>query len=107
MSSLASIGGMNVRLLLWLCVTVASAMLTLSAGSQQRAPRVALIIGNAAYPDASTPLSTTIRDARALADELRRSEFDVDLKENVGKEETLQSIEVFPAKIRKPIAALC
>src|SRR5713101_4273338 len=106
MSSLASIGAMNVRLLLWLCVMVASAMLTLSAGSQQRAPRVALIIGNAAYRDASTPLSTTIRDARALADELRRSEFDVDLKENVGKEDMQRAIDVFTGKIRNGMAAL-
>jgi formylglycine-generating enzyme required for sulfatase activity len=97
---------MNVRLLLFLCVMVASAMLTLSAGSQQRAPRVALIIGNAAYPDASTPLSTTIRDARALADELRRSEFEVDLKENIGKEEMQRAIDAFNGKIRSGMAAL-
>ena len=73
--------------------------------SQQPA-RVALLIGNANYPDASTPLSTTIRDARALADEFRRTEFDVDLKENVGREEMQRAIDTFLGKIRPGMAAL-
>jgi formylglycine-generating enzyme required for sulfatase activity len=97
---------MNMRLLLWLCVTIVSATLSLSAVSQQRAARVALVIGNANYPDASTPLSTTIRDARTLADEFRRSEFEVDLKENVGKEEMQRAIDAFTGKIRSGTAAL-
>jgi formylglycine-generating enzyme required for sulfatase activity len=97
---------MKMRLLFWLCVTVTSAMLALPAGAQQRAARVALVIGNASYPDASTPLSTTIRDARSLAEELRRSEFEVDLKENVGKEEMQRAIDAFTGKIRSGTAAL-
>ena len=51
-------------------------------------------------------LSTTIRDARTLADEFRRSEFDVDLKENVGKEEMQRAIDAFTGKIRSGSAAL-
>ena len=94
------------RLLLWLCVTVASAMLILSAGAQQRGARVALVIGNAAYPEAGTPLSTTIRDARSLADELRRSSFEVDLKENIGKEDMRRAIDGFIGKIRSDVVAL-
>jgi formylglycine-generating enzyme required for sulfatase activity len=98
--------GMKMRLLFWLGVTVTSAMLILSTGAQQRAARVALVIGNANYPDASTPLSTTIKDARSLAEELRRSEFEVDLKENVGKEEMQRAIDAFTGKIRSGMAAL-
>jgi len=98
--------GMNMRSLFWLCLLVVSALLTHSASSQQRSARVALVIGNANYPDASTPLSTTIRDARSLADEFRRTEFDVDLKENVGKEDMQRAIAAFAGKIRSGMAAL-
>src|SRR5437868_3750900 len=86
---------MNMRLFYLACITVASAMLSVAALSQDRPPRVALLIGNASYPDASTPLSTTIRDARTLAEEFRRSDFDVDLKENLGKEDMRSAIEAF------------
>ena len=91
---------MKARLAFWFGVTIASILLAVSAFSQQRGPRVALLIGNASYPDASTPLSTTIRDARALADEFRRSDFEVDLKENLGKEDMQRAIDAFMAKIR-------
>ena len=83
-----------------------SGLLTLSASSQQRPPRVALLIGNASYPDSSTPLSNTLNDARTLADEFRRSEFDVDLKENLGKEEMRAAINAFTGKIRSGMSAL-
>ena len=75
-------------------------------GAPGQGARVALVIGNANYPDASTPLSTTIRDVRTVADEFRRSEFDVDLKENVGKEEMQRAIDTFMGKIRTGSAAL-
>src|SRR3954463_3659433 len=97
---------MNMRLLFWLCLSVSCAVLTSSALPQQRDPRVALLIGNASYPDASTPLSTTIRDARALADEFRRSEFEVELKENLGKEDMQRAIDAFTAKIGTGSVAL-
>ena len=97
---------MNIRLLIGLCLFVVSAMLISSALPQQRAGRVALVIGNSSYPDASTPLPSTIKDARALAEELRRSEFDVDLKENVGKSDMQRAIDAFTGKIRNGTAAL-
>ena len=97
---------MNTRLLCWLAVTVACALAAFSAASQQRPARLALLIGNANYPDASTPLSTTIRDARALADEFRRSEFEVELKENLGKEDMQRAIDAFTGKIGTGSAAL-
>jgi formylglycine-generating enzyme required for sulfatase activity len=97
---------MNMRLFFLACITVASAMLSVAALSQDRPPRVALLIGNASYPDASTPLSTTIRDARTLAEEFRRSDFDVDLKENLGKEDMRSAIEAFMNKIRPGMSAL-
>jgi formylglycine-generating enzyme required for sulfatase activity len=97
---------MNMRTLFWLGITVISAMLTHSAMAQQTAARVALIIGNANYPDASSPLSTTIKDVRTLADEFRRSDFDVDLKENIGKEDMQRAIDAFTGKIRSGMSGL-
>jgi hypothetical protein len=67
---------------------------------------MALIIGNANYPDANAPIPTAINDVRTLADELRRNDFDVDLKENVGKEEMQRAIDVFTGKIRSGVMAL-
>ena len=97
---------MNMRLFFLLSLVVTTVMLAFSALSQQRPARVALVIGNASYPDASTPLATTLRDARTLADEFRRSEFDVDLKENAGKEDMRAAIDAFTGKIRSGMTAL-
>lgn len=74
-------------LLFWSCLTAVSAIMGSLAWSEQQAGRVALVIGNANYPDASTPLPTAIPDARILAEEFRRTGFAVDLKENIGKAE--------------------
>ena len=90
---------MNVRSFVRLGLTLVAAAIAGSAWSQESAPRVALIIGNARYPEAGTPLPTTVNDARALADELRRSDFDVDLKENVDKEDMRRAIDAFTSKI--------
>ena len=83
-------------LLVWICVTVAAAMLTAAASSQQSSPaRVALLIGNADYRAASPPLSTTIRDVRALAAELARNDFTVDVRENVDKNQMERAMDAF------------
>jgi hypothetical protein len=94
------------RLAFWLGVMALSAMMTSSAWSQQQAARVALVIGNASYPDASTPLSTTIKDARTLAEEFRRAGFAVDLKENLGKTDMQSAIAALTDKIRPGMTAL-
>ncbi len=85
--------------------TVAAA-LPPSALAQQNSPRVALIIGNSSYPDAGSPLPTTANDARTLADEFRRLNFSVDLKENVSKEDMRRAIDAFVGKITKDTEAL-
>jgi uncharacterized caspase-like protein len=83
-----------------------SATLATSAFPQPGAGRVALIIGNANYPDARTPPSIAVRDARALAEEFRRFDFDVDLKEDVGKNEMRRAIDAFVTKIKPGTAAI-
>jgi uncharacterized caspase-like protein len=92
--------------LLWLCVSAASALLILCAGAQPRGARIALVIGNAAYSSADTPLPTTIGDARSLAEELRRNNFDVDVRENVSQEDMRRAIDGFLSKIRNDVVAL-
>ena len=48
--------------------------------------RVALVIGNASYPNADPPLTQPIGNARALGEELMRDGFQVDVGENLTKE---------------------
>ena len=78
----------------------------LSAQNSATGQRIALVIGNANYPDADRPLSVAVRDARAIAEELRRSGFEVDLKENLTKEAMRSAIDAFTNKIRPDAAAL-
>jgi formylglycine-generating enzyme required for sulfatase activity len=94
---------MNKGLLFWLCLLVLSSSLTSAA---LPAGRVALVIGNANYPDARTPLSATIKDARTLADEFRRIDFDVDFKENLNKQNMQNAITAFTGKITNGTVAL-
>ena len=60
---------MNPRLILLALWTCLAGILPVSA--QQSDTRVALLIGNAAYPDAEAPLRDPVNNVRSLADELR------------------------------------
>ena len=97
---------MTMRLSALLGVFIAAAVTAFSASAQQPSGQVALLIGNANYPDSSAPLPTTVKDARLLADEFRRYNFDVDVKENLGKDEMQRAIDVFTGKIRSGTVAL-
>jgi formylglycine-generating enzyme required for sulfatase activity len=94
----------SMRLLIWL--SILCAILTTPALSEETAGRVALLIGNADYPDASTPLTTTVGDARTLSEEFRRLDFNVDLEVDVGKSSMRRAIEAFVAKIKPGAVAL-
>lgn len=76
-------------------VTMAGAADTVSGPA-----KIALVIGNSHYPDASAPLSQPINDARALSATLRRDGFDVDTIEDAGKVDLRQAVERLKAKIR-------
>jgi formylglycine-generating enzyme required for sulfatase activity len=92
--------GINVRPLFWLGIFFAFVMLASSSSAQQKDERVALVIANAKYPDASTPLATPITDATKLADELRRLNFSVEFKTNLAKKDMQRAIDVFTGKIK-------
>lgn len=64
------------------------------------ASRVALVIGNGHYPDASTPLSQPINDAHGLTAALRTKGFDVDVVEDATKDDMARAIGRLKAKIK-------
>jgi uncharacterized caspase-like protein len=66
----------------------------------KKVSRVALIIGNGHYPDASAPLAQPINDARALSASLRHDGFDVDVIEDANKDDMIRAIDRLRGKIR-------
>lgn len=65
------------------------------------ASRVALVIGNGHYPDASAPLAQPINDARGLTAALRGKGFDVDVVEDATKDDMARAIGRLKAKIKR------
>jgi tetratricopeptide (TPR) repeat protein len=68
--------------------------------------RVALVMGNSNYPGDDRPLAQPVKDARALAEELRRAGFDVIVAEDLTRQKMRAAIEDFEAKIKPGSAAL-
>jgi uncharacterized caspase-like protein len=65
-----------------------------------KASRVALVIGNGHYPDASAPLAQPINDARGLTAALRGKGFDVDVVEDATKDDMARAIGRLKARIK-------
>jgi len=79
----------------------AKAIGTEQAGDAAKKPaRLALVIGNGHYPDASQPLNQPINDARALTATLRQSGFDVDVVEDASKDDMLRAVGRLKSKIK-------
>lgn len=74
--------------------------------SAKQAPRLALVIGNANYPDANAPLAQPVNDARALSRALRRDGFDVDVIEDASKNDMQRAIERLKSKIQPDAVVL-
>ena len=70
------------------------------------ADRVALVIGNAKYPDADAPLKEPLSDARSVADELKRDGFKVDIGENLTGEGMRHAFERLYGQIKPGSAVL-
>ncbi|HET7254480.1 MAG TPA: caspase family protein, partial [Xanthobacteraceae bacterium] len=94
------------RLILALLVILLAPMGAYSAAAQQNDTRLALVIGNASYPDAEAPLRDPVNNVRALAAELRRSGFEVDVGENLTKEAMREAFDRFYGKIKPGSTAL-
>ena len=78
------------RFVLLLCLAWAS-------HAQQREQRVALVIGNAAYP--SAPLRNPVNDAKDMADKLRGLGFVVIERSNLGIKQIGSTLREFRAKL--------
>ena len=65
-----------------------------------RSSRIALVIGNSHYPDASLPLTQTVNDARALTSALRHEGFDVDLIEDATHDDMTRAVTRLKSKVR-------
>jgi len=97
---------MNPRLVVLLVLTLLLATDVRQASAQQSDARVALVIGNSAYPDAEAPLKDTVNNVRALADDLRRQGFEVDVGENLTKQAMRAALDRFYGKIKSNSTAL-
>ena len=85
----------------WLpCATVALALWGFSADAQAPGDlRVALVIGNAAYPGAAA-LANPVNDAQAMAGTLRRLGFSVTEVRNATQEQMQQAVAQVRAQLR-------
>src|SRR4030088_3580873 len=70
------------------------------------ADRLALVIGNAKYPDAETPLKEPINDARDIADELKRDGFNVEIGENLTGDAMRRAFDKLYGRIKPGSVAL-
>jgi uncharacterized caspase-like protein len=65
------------------------------------ASRLALVIGNGRYPDAGSPLTQPINDARAVTHALRQDGFDVDVVEDATRDDMTRAVDRLKAKITR------
>jgi uncharacterized caspase-like protein len=65
-----------------------------------RSSRIALVIGNSHYPDASLPLTQPVNDARALTAALRHEGFDVDVIEDATHDDMTRAVTRLKSKVR-------
>jgi hypothetical protein len=91
---------MKTRLLLLISLIFSVLSGWSGASAQDSVKRIALVIGNAKYPDADSPLKEPIADMRAMADELKHSGFDVLQGENLGREAMQKAIDGLYSRIK-------
>jgi uncharacterized caspase-like protein len=94
------------RLIVALILILGVAMGAQPVLAQQNESRIALVVGNASYPDAESPLKDSVNNVRAFTDELRRSGFEVDIGENLTKEAMRGAFDRFYGKIKPGSTAL-
>ena len=78
----------------------AKAIGTEQSEAASKQAKLALVIGNGHYPDASQPLNQPINDARALTATLRQSGFDVDVVEDASRDDMQRAIGRLKSKIK-------
>jgi uncharacterized caspase-like protein len=91
---------MKIRFVLPFILILSFAQVIQPAVAQNRGDRIALVIGNAKYPDADAPLKEPINDAHDVADELKRDGFDVDVGENLTGDGMRRALERLYGQIK-------
>lgn len=91
---------MTIGLLFVLSTFIAATIAPASAQPTGTGSRFALVIGNASYPDSDEPLRQPLHDAKAMADELRRYGFEVEVGENLTKETMRRAIDDLNRRIQ-------
>src|SRR5436190_8500569 len=81
-------------------LAAAKAIGTEQSDAAYKQAKLALVIGNGHYPDASQPLNQPINDARALSATLRQSGFDVDVVEDASKDDMQRAIGRLKSRIK-------
>jgi uncharacterized caspase-like protein len=71
-----------------------------NSDSGKKTTRLALVIGNGHYPDASAPLVQPINDAHGLSAALRGNGFDVDVVEDATKDDMARAIGRLKSRIK-------
>ncbi|HYI28432.1 MAG TPA: caspase family protein [Bradyrhizobium sp.] len=95
---------MRIRLAL-LLISLLSVLPIIPAAASG-AERFALVIGNAKYPDAEAPLKEPINDARAVAEELKRDGFNVEVGENLTGDAMRRAFDKLYGRIKPGSVAL-
>src|SRR5437667_4026859 len=89
---------MRIRLALLVIFVLSGTPIVPSAAAGS--DRLALVIGNAKYPDAEAPLKEPINDARDIAEELKRDGFNVDIGENLTGEQMRRAFERLYGRVK-------
>src|ERR1700736_4529431 len=97
---------MRICLALLVTLILSVAPLVPSVAADNRAERFALVIGNAKYPDAETPLKEPITDAPDIAEELKRDGFNVDVGENLTGDAMHRAFDRLYGRIKPGSVAL-
>ncbi|WP_133123180.1 caspase family protein, partial [Methylobacterium frigidaeris] len=86
----------------FVCIVLAAGMCVAqsAAADSKQGDRVALLIGNAQYPDSDSPLTTPIQDIRAVGAALQRRGYTVDIAENTNKRTMQDTLSAFFDKIK-------
>ena len=83
----------------WISLMILACLVFLLAAPAHADRRVALVIGNGAYP--SAPLKNPTNDARDMAATLKNLGFEVILRENAGLRQMEDALDEFWASLRK------
>lgn len=86
------------RVLVLASILITSLLTANVAGQEGDVSRVALVIGNSAYPDA--PLRNPVNDARSMSERLERLGFHVISVENAGRDAMQKAILEFATRLR-------